>query len=107
MPEPAAYAGSRFLRTGPQPPASAGWRHAGFARILKGHFQYLAHSMADEQQEAIEFDGLSNEGTADESETELTEAAEDPEQIKILKTVNLIKPVMQSLMCGNTLGSAR
>jgi hypothetical protein len=33
--------------------------------------------MADEQQEAIEFDGLSNEGTADESETELAEAAED------------------------------
>jgi hypothetical protein len=46
---------------------------------LKGTLSVLG---TYEQQEAIEFDGLSNEGTADESETELAEAAEDLEQIK-------------------------
>jgi hypothetical protein len=49
--------------------------------------------MASEQQEAIDFDTFSIEGTEDELESEPTEAVEDLEEMKILQTVNLIKPV--------------
>jgi hypothetical protein len=49
----------------------------------------------------VEFDGSFSVGTADKSETEWTEAAENLEKIKIFKTVNLMKPLN---VCGNTKG---